>query len=503
MADNAPTGANSDIQLLELRHKHKRTPVPGVEARCSGTTAQGSKSVESGNCDMYVKDKKRMMRNVLIVSMAWVFQFTAFQALTNLQSSINQEHGLGTAGLATLYASLIVSCLFLPPTLISKLGCKWTIAVSMIGYIIYTVANFYPTFGTIIPASVIIGLCAAPLWGAKCTYLTELGIDYAQMSGETMETVVTRFFGIFFMFFQSSQIWGNLLSSTILYGSRGNSTPCGRQMCGAQYFESSSSGAIIKTDREKVIILISVYTGCCAIAIAIIVFMMDKIRIHNHGNAAQFDFKTILATFLQMKNRYQIIIIPLTIYSGMEQAFIASEFTKAFVSCTVGVWFVGYVMMAYGVMDASCSFIFGKLVKQVGRIPFFLTGACAHFALQITMMLWSPDACEEARFDLRMGLFLIAAFWGIGDAIWQTQINAFYGVVFVDNQEAAFANYRLWESMGFIIGFSYSSYFTIPVKLGILMGVLFFGMIGYLFIEYDLLKTRRQIAITETKSEGN
>jgi hypothetical protein len=46
---------------------------------------------------------------------------------------------------------------------------------------------------------------AAPLWSAKCAYLTASGKKYSQLSGETPEAVVSRFFGTFFMIFQSSK----------------------------------------------------------------------------------------------------------------------------------------------------------------------------------------------------------------------------------------------------------------------------------------------------------
>ena len=45
-------------------------------------------------------------------------------------------------------------------------------------------------------------------------------------------------------------------------------------------------------------------------------------------------------------------------------------------------------------------------------------------------------------------LYVLAALWGTADAIWQTQINALYGVLFANDEEAAFSNYRLWESLG-------------------------------------------------------
>ncbi len=62
-------------------------------------------------------------------------------------------------------------------------------------------------------------------------------------------------------------------------------------------------------------------------------------------------------------------------------------------------------------------------------------------------------------------------------------ITAFYGVIFSGSEEAAFSNYRLWESLGFAIAFAYSFALCANAKLWVLVGVLSAGMIGYLTIE--------------------
>ena len=41
----------------------------------------------------------------------------------------------------------------------------------------------------------------------------------------------------------------------------------------------------------------------------------------------------ILATFEHMKNHYQLLIIPLTLWSGFEQAFLTAEFTAVNIFC--------------------------------------------------------------------------------------------------------------------------------------------------------------------------
>ncbi len=53
-------------------------------------------------------------------------------------------------------------------------------------------------------AAVLVGLAAAPLWTAKCSYLTDTGTIYAESKSMAKDVIINRFFGIFFMFFQSS-----------------------------------------------------------------------------------------------------------------------------------------------------------------------------------------------------------------------------------------------------------------------------------------------------------
>jgi len=199
----------------------------------------------------------------------------------------------------------------------------------------------------------------------------------------------------------------------------------------------------------------------------------------------------LLATFYHMKKPYQLLIIPLTLWSGFEQGFIQADFTKAYVSCAWGIHKVGLVMITYGVCDAICSFSFGFVIKRIGRVPIFVMGALINYGVIIAFFQWSP------RPDQPYGFFLMAAFWGIADAVWQTQINALYGVIFTNTSEAAFSNYRLWESLGFAISFVYADHLCIEVKAYILLVVLTVGMAGYFIIElWERKKSKGELTIT-------
>lgn len=101
----------------------------------------------------------------------------------------------------------------------------------------------------------------------------------------------------------------------------------------------------------------------------------------------------------------------------MEQAFIGADFTQAYVSCALGIPSVGYVMICFGVVNAICSLLFGSVMKYIGRAPIIALGAVVHAALCVWLLIWRPHPTSPVLFFMASGL------WGVGDAVWQTQIN--------------------------------------------------------------------------------
>ena len=90
---------------------------------------------------------------------------------------------------------------------------------------------------------------------------------------------------------------------------------------------------------------------------------------------------------------------------------------QGYVSCAWGVSNVGYVLITYGVVDAICSATFGNFIQYVGRVPIFLGGAFLNIICLVILWTWTPNPDQSYVF------FFIAALWGAGDAVWQTQIN--------------------------------------------------------------------------------
>ena len=120
------------------------------------------------------KEKFQIYKNVLLISFSFLLLFVAFESMGKLQSSINKVDNLGTWSVTAVYISLILSCMFVPSLLIKFLKVKWTLVTSIFCYSTYMAAQFYPEFYTLIPTALLLGLGAAPLWSAKCTYLNQV-----------------------------------------------------------------------------------------------------------------------------------------------------------------------------------------------------------------------------------------------------------------------------------------------------------------------------------------
>ncbi|XP_066452234.1 protein unc-93 homolog A-like isoform X2 [Eleutherodactylus coqui] len=419
------------------------------------------------------------LKNIIIVSFGFLLLFTAYGGLQTLQSSLNPEKGLGVASLSVVYGCLILSSIFLPPLIIKKIGCKWTIVVSMCCYITYSIGNFKPNWYSLIITSAILGIGGGPLWASKCTYLTTSGIRYARQTGKEKMDVVNQYFGLFFLIYQSSGVWGNLISSLVLNQNANkvlydniSYSNCGANNCPISNAEVSNT-----TSNTT-----SSVSGVSDILRYTLMGIYTEEQKEENGNPTIW--KSLLGTMKQLKDIRQCLLIPLTMFSGFQQGFLSSDYTKAYVTCALGIHFVGYVMICFGATNSIFSMVFGKLSQYTGRIALFMLAAAISISCIIALLLWSPNPNQLAIF------FIFPALWSVSDAICQTLLNAFYGVLFDDHKEAAFANYRLWESVGFVIAFAYSNVLCVSVKLYVVLSMLLLGMILYLVVEF--LEYRKQ-----------
>ncbi|KAM9679431.1 protein unc-93 homolog A isoform 4-T5 [Dama dama] len=338
---------------------------------------------------------------------------------------------------------MLLSSMFLPPVLIGKLGCKWTLVLAMCCYVAFSLGNFYASWYTLIPTSILVGLGAAALWSAQGTYLTIVGNMQARKTGQVGKDVVNQYFGIFFLIFQSSGVWGNLISSLVFGQTPTQGTVPEEQLqtCGASdcLMATASTNSTRRPSQDLIYTLMGIYTGCGFLAVLLTAVFLEPVKDagpegDSEKRATPF-WSTLLSTFKLLRDKRLRLLILLPMLSGFEQAFLSGDYTRSYATCALGIQFVGYVMICFGAVDALCSVLFGRLARHTGRIALFALGAVTQLACIVALLLWKPHPSQLPVF------FVFPGLWGMADAVWQTQNNV-HAMVLLCERPAHRTGYR-------------------------------------------------------------
>ncbi|KAK7090837.1 hypothetical protein V1264_010587 [Littorina saxatilis] len=154
-------------------------------------------------------------KNLIVLCISFILIFSPFRGVQNLQSSLNAEDQLGIFAMSCLHGTMVLTC-FLAPLWTNVFTAKWTLALGALCFLLWFGANFYPTFYTLIPAALVAGFGHGLLWTAESSYLLKLAFDSAHATKEQLESKMYRFHAVFLACFQTTHIWGNLISSLLL-----------------------------------------------------------------------------------------------------------------------------------------------------------------------------------------------------------------------------------------------------------------------------------------------
>ena len=315
----------------------------------------------------------------------------------------------------------------------------------------------------------------------------------AEVSGGIAEHAVNRFQGVFFFFYQSAQVWGNLVSSLLLSNNTSparNASLCGQHSCGTGVNFAAANGDTQLVAKEE-LVLICIYVALGLLATAIFILFLDNLptaATPEKEKSWKTDVRRHLTATLRLaKHPHLLLLVPLLICRGVEDAFVGADFTQSFVSCTQGVGEVGFVMIVHGVSSSISAIICGQIERYIGRMAIFLYGGTVHMTVIVVFLLWNPENSETWQ------LALMAAAWGSGDGVFLTQIVSFIGILYPGDQEPAFANYMLWRSFGYAVGYA----LTIPTQVCInhklygLIVLLALSISCYLADEYLIMRSNQ------------
>ena len=267
--------------------------------------------------------KSKAYRNVFGTGVSFMMSLSAVVSLFSLQSSLNDTAGLGLANLSIFMGFFFISGIF-ASSIIRILGTKYTLIFSYTLLGVYTVANFYPQWYTLVPAAVFGGMGFGPVFAAGNVHVTTVAIRYARPLGEKTEHLVSLFTGIQAMFFKVSYIPGSLATAAILFSERLSN---GSEIVMSPLGNVCDNDEASKLNPTYVYILISVNVVYDIIAIIVCLVLLDNLqeggfKKESRGKVwKQFIKKPIVATLKMFKSWKMYMIIPMMVLDGYLASF--------------------------------------------------------------------------------------------------------------------------------------------------------------------------------------
>ncbi|GBM02103.1 hypothetical protein AVEN_190543-1 [Araneus ventricosus] len=276
--------------------------------------------------------RKRCIWNMFIFSVCYFLTFTGFWALSNLQSTMNAAGNIGDYSQAVIYVTSMFSSLFLPKMFIEKFGCKTLLALGTLACCFTIASNMYLNWGLMMTASAVAGLVNGPYISAQTLYIDELATRFQSTISGNLEFIMAAFFGVFMFFMESTQVWGNLISYFVL--SSGNSSDGNASVpseCGINFFPSNneSNKNLDPPSEDKRLLLTGIFLAMGLLAFLILLALLEPLK---NDVKAKSGCRSVghqlISSVRQLQNPQQLLLIPLTLYIGLEGPFYAFDITQ-------------------------------------------------------------------------------------------------------------------------------------------------------------------------------
>ncbi|GAB1599275.1 protein unc-93 homolog A-like [Argonauta hians] len=466
------------------------------------------------------RHRSTMWINLASLCLSLLLIISTFIPLRNLLSTMYPGNGLGYFSLCCIYASYVIGCYALS-AIAHYIHPKGAIVLAIIGHSIFAGSHLYPSFETLIPASCILGLCQAVLWRSQELLCTSYAANFAALSGINVNDVLKRFHIALIFSVQLAQIMGNSLVSFIFFQHHTlnkahfsdtiNSTSDEGPMIGSsnhavrdisyipseplsgQHFHTPFAYdhpfaamnvdycpkqplSIVNTfagDFHTVKIVFLSFTIAALVMVSVFLHKPD-ILVQKRNLEFKYQLHEIFHVWLEKR---WLLTTGVVFYSGIQQALIVGELTKITSLCSLGVPYLGFLMVTFGLCSFLADTISSRIQKFGGRILTGIAGFMVSGGLLSLTLLWRPD---EA------GAILVFAFiggWGIVDGIWQSQITALVKTQFIEYGEAVKVNAHVLQALGSAIAFGYAPFVSFSTKAYVSLAFVAWAIMGYIVWE--------------------
>ncbi|XP_065180775.1 protein unc-93 homolog A-like [Sycon ciliatum] len=440
------------------------------------------------------RDARTHARNCFVALISLTSVLTAFFGLQALESSINSDGGLGQACVALTYFPSILSVTFLSPFLIRRLGVQRVFRLSLFSYLPFTAAHFHVIPGVLLSVCGFLGLFNMMLGVSATVLVTCSAIDYAAIYGISPDRVMPRFSSILYVGLVTAYVTGPSISSLVLHNpprAYGNGS--------ASTYQCHDIDETLVLKQKDRYLLLSIYL------VLIVVGILNSFRLRSVSStaikarlASATACDQITATLRLIGNIDLLLLIPIFFGSGLQKAYMASDFTSFFITPCLGVAYVGYSIACMGAANLCTTMVLPSVMKHVNRAVLVMGATVVQSSILAFLIFWHRTRSAPL-------LYSLAVAWGAADATWNISTCVMIGIAFPRDQEAASSNFRVWQGLGLSLGALYSQRIgkCVPqmrIKLGYILMYSVLAALTYAFVE--LRQRRRHQAQCVRKKQG-
>jgi len=409
--------------------------------------------------------------NALICSIGFFVLFTAFGTVQNYATS---SHGNdGAISLSILYIAFTVSNLFIAK-IASCIPPRIAMVLGAITYALYVGSNIAGHRVFLFSSAALMGFGAALLWVAQGSHMARCSRELEQKYKLSHGSTMGYFVGIFFGWFAANQFVGNSLAAALFYADTSSTTVyvvfCSINILGVFTFlfirpfpeqmdEVQDEGHdVIEMQNEG-------HDAQKQTASASKVDEIELLESNQLDDAGvsptepapvddaddlepeAADDGSIFAMISLWATKQMLMLIPLTIFSGISQTFIYGHFPAM-----IEDEFEKFAALAViGAVDAICSVVFGRLSDRIGKLP-ILSISFGAFALVFSYFFaWDGLSTLHPLHSLKLQC-AVGVFLGVGNAGCNTQLYTMYECL-LGKESAVFANLKFWQSLAMTWGF--------------------------------------------------
>lgn len=409
-----------------------------------------------------VRDEKRaIIRNLVLIWIIWVCVFSVYSSLEALQTTLNP--GYGAYSITIAHGGKAISSL-LGPFAVMYLTPKWTLVTGFLCHTTYVLANFYATPLTLLSAGVLVGIATGPIQVCFGIYVTVLGVRYSELTATSKTAVLSKFNGLVATCIPTGFILGSLISSSVFkfvqfsnneYTTTMNMTEiteehlttldfspsnlsvetlqhptlqCGPDFCPSHVPTSSNStdASKFQPDPRNLYLLVGIYAILNLSGVLITFLFLENISRQDLQSGMRIDTTRTVCQHLAhyLRAFFQpdfLLLTPCITNLFAVTAFFGATFTRAYITCELGVAMIGYILVLRGVTGILSSAGTGLLGQKIHRNLIFLFGWLVIAVTLIILLLWG--LWEHVTLVLLLSMLLA----GLGNAATHNQatgINA-------------------------------------------------------------------------------